>query len=473
MRQFSIALVAVLSLLSSVVSDAQTVFHNANGYSIGEEGRLVRFSTLVVDDDGRIVARGDAALREDFSRATAHDLAGKTVLPGLIDAHGHVLGLGLLQSQLDLAGTPTLDAAVAAIERHAAGNPGRRWILGRGWNQVLWPSKAFPNAAHIDAVVRERPVWLRRIDGHAGWANTAALKIAGIDDDTPDPPGGRIERDSNGHATGILIDRAMDYVEAHVPEPDARELRLALAAAMRALAAEGMTGVHDAGVDKATIDAYLSLADDDALPIRIYAMTAGASATLDAVNEPLYGYADDRFTVAAVKLYSDGALGSRGAAMIEPYEDDAENRGLQLLTFTELEQQISKANSMGFQAAVHAIGDLGNRMTLDAFANVQQGKPSPLRNRIEHAQIVVPDDIPRFAELGIIASMQAVHATSDMNMAEDRIGPERILGGYAWRRMLDAGVIIANGSDFPGRIVEPVSWTLRRRDATGPQWQSA
>ena len=383
------------------------------------------------------------------------DGGGRTVLPGLIDAHAHVLSFGLLQSRLNLAGVQSVDEAVARIDAFAADNPHARWILGHGWNQVLWEVQSFPRAADIDVVVADRPVWLRRVDGHAGWANGAAMRLAGIDGDTPDPVGGKIVRDANGKATGVLIDKAMALIDAHVPQPDRAEMRSAIAAANDALLAQGITGVHDAGIGLLNAEVYMSMVDDHELDLRIYAMTAGADEVLDAIGKPLHGYGNGRLSIAAVKLYTDGALGSRGAAMLEPYSDDPENRGLPFWTQAELDAMVAKANAMGFQVAVHAIGDLGNRMALDAFARVQGGRPAPLRNRIEHAQIVALEDIPRFAELGVIASMQATHATSDKNMAEDRVGPERILGGYAWRRLLDAGATLANGSDFPVELSNP------------------
>ncbi len=396
-----------------------------------------------------------ADLLEQHADARKVDGQGRTVLPGLVDAHAHVAGLGFLKTSLDLTGVASVDDAVAAIAQYRTDKPHTRWITGRGWNQVLWPVKEFPTAAHIDTVVSDRPVWLRRIDGHAGWANSVALEQAGIDDDTPDPVGGKIIRDDNGHATGVLIDMAMDLVEMHVPKPDKAEGRAAIRAAVDTLLSEGMTSVHDAGINIENAEIYMSMADDGDLGMRIYAMTGGAGDVLDAIGKPIYAYGNDRLEIASVKLYSDGALGSRGAAMIEPYSDDPENRGLPFWTQQELDAMVEKANSMGFQVGIHAIGDLGNRMSLNAFEKAQGGKPSPLRNRIEHSQIVTLDDIPRFAELGIIASMQATHATSDKNMAEDRIGPERILGGYAWRRMLDAGVAVANGSDFPVELSNP------------------
>jgi len=437
-----------------IAVQAETLLYNVNGYTLTNDG-IRDFSVLVFDDNGKVLATGDDELLAARPENSRIDGGGLTVLPGLIDAHAHMYGLGLLKTNLDITGVSSAEAAIARIDDYAKQHPHTDWILGRGWNQVLWPVKEFPTATHIDAVVNDRPVWLRRIDGHAGWANTAAMKVAGIDDDTPDPVGGKILRDGNGHATGVFIDKAMDLIDRHVPEPGRNDYRQALLSAIDSLVAEGITGVHDAGVDLTYAEAYLSMADNDELDLRIYAMIGGADEVLDAIGEPLFGYGDDRLEIASVKLYTDGALGSRGAAMIEPYSDDAENRGLPFWTQEELDRMVIKANGMGFQVGIHAIGDLGNRMALDAFAKAQTGKPSALRNRVEHAQIITLDDIPRFAELGVIASMQPTHATSDKNMAEDRVGPDRILGGYAWRRLLESGAVIASGSDFPVELSNP------------------
>ncbi|MGI9238273.1 MAG: amidohydrolase [Woeseiaceae bacterium] len=433
---------------------ADTWLYNVAGYTTTEKG-IRNFSVLVFDDAGKIVAVGDDELLDGSPANMRIDGGGLTVLPGLIDSHVHMLGLGQLKSNLDLTGTPSVEDAATKIGDFAKDYPHKRWILGRGWNQVLWPVKEFPSAADIDAVVSDRPVWLRRIDGHAGWANSAAMKIAGIDNDIPDPVGGKILRDDNGQATGVFIDNAMNLIEKHLPTLNKNDYRTALLSAVDAVVAEGITGVHDAGIDLMNAEVYLSMADDAELDIRIYAMTAGAEDVLDAIGEPIFAYGNDRLEIASVKLYSDGALGSRGAAMIEPYSDDVENRGLPFWTQDELDGFVKKANGLGFQVGIHAIGDLANRMALDALENAQQGNPSPLRNRIEHAQIIQLDDIPRFVELGVIASMQTTHATSDKNMAEDRIGPDRILGGYAWRRLLDSGAVIANGSDFPVELSNP------------------
>jgi predicted amidohydrolase YtcJ len=445
-------LIAIASFWT-IAAAADTALHNVIGYTPTADG-VREFSVLVFDTDGKVVATGDEALLADIADADRRDGGGRFVLPGLTDAHAHVYSQGFLTVSLNLLGAASVDAAVEQIaEFDAARRTG--WILGRGWNQVLWSVQEFPTAADIDAVVADRPVWLRRIDGHAGWANSRALEIAGIDADTPDPVGGKIIRDDNGRATGVLIDNAMALVEKHVPDPTRSEIREAYASAIDSLLALGITGVHDAGISKTEAEVYLSMADDGDLEMRIYAMLSDTGANLDAFAEPIRAYGNDHLDIASVKLYSDGALGSRGAAMIEPYDDDPENRGLPFYTQEELDGFVRKANAKGFQVGIHAIGDLGNHMALDAFERAQDSKPSPMRNRVEHAQIIALDDIPRFSELGVIASMQPVHATSDMNMAEDRVGPQRIKGAYAWRRLLDSGAVLASGSDFPVELPNP------------------
>jgi len=446
--------ILILILLAGSVAAAETAVHNVTGYTSTTTG-LREFSVLVFSDHGKVIATGDIALLNDFPDAIRIDGKGKAVLPGLTDAHGHLYNLGFLARSLDLTGSTSLRVAIRKIAEYSGSEPHLAWIQGRGWNQVLWPVKEFPKATDIDAVVSDRPVWLRRIDGHAGWANSVTMRISGIDDDTPDPIGGKIVRDGNGKATGVLIDNAMSLVVAHIPMPNKNDIREAYLTATRYLLSLGMTGMHDAGVNIAEAEVFMSMADDGELAMRIYAMLSGAGANLDAMRKPLTAYGNDRLDIAAVKIYADGALGSRGAALLQPYSDDVENRGLPFYTLDELIGFTRKANDMGFQVGIHAIGDLGNRLALDAFDTVQGGAASPLRNRVEHAQIIALDDIPRFAELGVIASMQPTHATSDMNMAEDRIGPERIKGGYAWRRLLDSGAVLASGSDFPVELANP------------------
>jgi hypothetical protein len=449
----SAVLVALLTGPASAPC-AETAFYHVSGYTSTSSG-VRQFQVLIVSDDGRVVATGDSALLDEHPDAVRIDGGGHTLLPGLIDAHGHVYGLGELQDNLDLVGSSSLADALRALGRYAEAHPYSKWITGRGWNQVLWPVRKFPRASDIDAVVADRPVWLRRVDGHAGWANSAALQLAGIDADTPDPQGGRIVRDSNGAPTGILVDNAMELVDSYVPPPTKDDIRRRYRSAIATLVSVGLTGVHDAGITLEQAEVYLSMAADGELGLRVFAMLLGNGPALDAIGHPLRGLGNDHLDIAAVKLFADGALGSRGAALLAPYSDDAENRGLPYWTQEELTAMAAKANRLGFQVAVHAIGDRANRMVLDTFEAIQHGQPSPLRNRVEHAQVIALDDIPRFAELGVIASMQPTHATSDMNMAEDRIGPERIRGAYAWRRLLDSGAVLASGSDFPVESPNP------------------
>ncbi len=444
----------VCLILAGSVHAAETAIYDVTGYTSTATG-ITEFSVLVFGDDGKIIATGRQALLNEFPDASRIDGGGRTVLPGLIDAHGHVRSLGFLETNLNLAGSISLRGAVRKIDAYSKSRPHLAWIQGRGWNQVLWPVDKFPSAADIDVVVDDRPVWLRRIDGHAGWANSAAMRLSGIHDDTPDPIGGKIVRDHNGGATGVLVDNAMKLIEVHIPAPDKQDIREAYTSAIRHLLSLGITGVHDPGIDIREAEVYISMADDGELGLRIYAMLSDAGENLDAMREPLSRYGNDRLDISAVKIYADGALGSRGAALIEPYSDDVENRGLPFHTADELAALVRRANKWGFQVSIHAIGDLGNKMALDAFERVQAGRPSPLRNRIEHAQVIALDDIPRIAELGVIASIQATHATSDMNMAEDRIGPDRIKGAYAWRRLLDSGAVLASGSDFPVELPNP------------------
>ena len=434
---------------------ADTLLHSVTGYTSTNDG-VLKFSALVFDADGRIVATAGEELIADYADAEVIDGTGLFVLPGLTDGHGHVSSQGFLNVELNVTGSESLEEAVERIAAFDKANPGSGWIKGRGWNQVLWPVKEFPTAAAVDAVVPSRPVWLRRIDGHAGWANSKALELAGINDDTPDPVGGKIIRDDNGEATGTLIDNAMGLVSSQVPSSSKDDYRQAFLAAFRELTSLGLTSIHDAGIGINEAEVYMSMADNGEMSMRIYAMMWEAGENLDAIGKPIIGYGNDRLDIRSVKLMSDGALGSRGAAMIDPYEDDTENRGLRMYTQAEVNAKVRKANDMGFQVGIHAIGDFGNRQSLDAFEQSQGGVPSPLRNRVEHSQIITLEDIPRFAELGVIASMQATHATSDMNMAEDRIGAERLKGAYAWRKLLDSGAVLANGSDFPVELANPM-----------------
>jgi predicted amidohydrolase YtcJ len=316
-------------------------------------------------------------------------------------------------------------------------------------------------------------VWLERVDGHAGWANGRALALAGITDQTPDPVGGKIVRDAAGHATGVLVDAAQAMIQKVLPQPTEQEARTMLDRALGTMASVGLTSAHDAGVNVAQDRLYRDYADHGRLTARIYAMIGGTGADFDqlAKNGPLNTYGHDMYALRAVKLYADGALGSRGAALLAPYTDDPHSHGLLFHSNGEIDAMIAKAMKKGYQVNVHAIGDAGNRQILDTFAKeIPANRGQALRHRIEHAQVVTPADIPRFKSIGIIPSMQPTHATSDKNMAEQRIGPERIKGAYAWRTFLAQGSRIACGSDFPVEAPNPffgIHAAVTRQDADG------
>ncbi len=434
------------------VSYADTLVYNVQGYTL-KDNVLANFSYLHFDDAGRVVAAGDGRLP---SATTRIDGRGSFMLPGLIDAHGHIESLGFTRLQVDLVGTRSLEEALGRIKAYAQSHADLPWVLGRGWNQELWTIKEFPSASDLDNIVSDKPVWLRRIDGHAGWANTAALTIAEIDTETPNPLGGSIHRDKSGKATGILVDNAMDIMSEHIPDPSPDIIVQALELAFESLNRVGLTGAHDAGVTASLAHIYQKLDSEGKLPVRIYAMLAGIE-NVNAWGKP-YRSPDGKLQVRSMKLVADGALGSRGAALFSPYSDDPDNLGLPFYESTEdLTAEISAAREKGFQVNVHAIGTKANHMVLDAMeaAGVKPGE----RNRDEHAQIVLPDDISRFKTLGILPSMQPTHATSDMNMAEKRLGKARIAGAYAWRTFLDQGSKIPAGSDFPVESPNPF-WGL-------------
>jgi hypothetical protein len=453
---------------------ATTVIDNANGYTLNAKGDVVQFASLAFDDAGRILAVGSAAeVGAKAPQAQHVDMAGRTVLPGLIDAHGHVFGLGEMLTQLDLSATTSLQQALGAISDYARANGQAKWVRGRGWNQENWKLGRFPTAQELDGVVADRPVWLERVDGHAGWANGRALALAGITDKTPDPTGGKIERDAAGHATGVLVDAAQAMIWKVLPQPTEQEARTMLDRALGKMASVGLTSAHDAGIGVGQDRLYRDYADHGKLTARIYAMIGGTGADFDQLskNGPLNAYGHDMYALRAVKLYADGALGSRGAALLAPYTDDPHSHGLLFHSNGEIDAMIAKAMKKGYQVNVHAIGDAGNRQILDTFAKeIPANHGQALRHRIEHAQVVTLADIPRFKSIGIIPSMQPTHATSDKNMAEQRIGPERIKGAYAWRTFLAQGSRIACGSDFPVEAPNPffgIHAAVTRQDAAG------
>lgn len=447
------ALIITSSFLSTVQA-LPTLIHNVKGYTFAD-GELVEFDSLLFENDTVITYGSHDELAKQAKASISIDGKGATLLPGLTDAHGHVLGLGLNLMRVDLRGIDSLEQTLQTIEDYAKANSELRWIQGRGWNQVLWAKKEFPTRQMLDSFISDRPAWLSRIDGHAGWANSKALELAGITKDTADPAGGKIIRDEQGEPTGVLIDAAMSLVESQIPELNQMERRTALELAFDHMLKLGITSVHDAGVDFDTYKLMLEMAKQQQIPVRLYGMLSGSDPRLETMLK-LGKIELPYLKFRSVKLYSDGALGSRGAALLAPYSDDPDNKGLLLTTEKKLAEDLSLITQYGFQANVHAIGDAANRLVLDAFAKLPEEQSADvLRHRIEHAQVVALEDIPRFAELNIIASMQPTHATSDMNMAGDRLGDERLKGAYAWRKMREHDVLIAAGSDFPVELANP------------------
>jgi predicted amidohydrolase YtcJ len=457
-----ISLVALM-LVPAWASAESTLYYNLQGYTLsgpaGADAQLVEFQAFAVRD-GKIIAVGQPASVERVATDLTQriDLGGKFVLPGIIDAHGHLLGLGQTLQLVDLRDAQSEQNAVALVADFAT-NAGQSadWILGRGWNQENWSSRQFPTAMALDESISDRPVWLTRVDGHAGWANSKALELAGITAASVSPEGGEIIRDSQGKPTGVLIDNAMNLIEAIIPVDSAEQQQAALKLAFTHLNQRGITGVHDAGVSAQTIAVYQNLAAKGAMTVRVYAMIGANEPALPELlaNGPILTD-DEMFTVRSVKIYADGALGSRGAALLHPYHDDPQQLGLLVTSPDSIKALYELIIPYGFQINTHAIGDRANRLALDAFEqafNSYGGRN--LRHRIEHAQVVHPDDLMRFKTLNIIPSMQPTHATSDKNMAEDRLGKERMQGAYAWKTFLEQGSIIAAGSDFPVELADP------------------
>lgn len=457
-RQSLLALLVSGSLtLSATAGAAPVLITNIKGYGFDEQRQLLSFNELVFDDaSGKVLARGQG-IAKDYPDASKIDGMGRTLLPGLIDGHGHVLGLGQNLSQVDLRESSSEAQAVAKTAAFAKANPQAQWILGRGWNQVLWPSQQFPGKQLLDEVIKDKPVWLSRVDGHAGWANSKALQLAGISKDSIDPPGGQIIRDANGEPTGVLIDNAMLLLEKQIPAINEAERVSALNAAFAHLLSLGITSTHDAGIDAANLATYQQLRAAKQLPLRLYPMLSATDPALEAwlkagpVDDPL-----DLLDVRSVKIYGDGALGSRGAALLAPYSDKPKETGLLVTQPDKLTAVMKLTIDAGFQANVHAIGDYANQLALDRFESLQtEVQRKAGRHRIEHAQIVAPKDLPRFANLHVLPSMQPTHATSDKNMAGDRLGVARLRGAYAWRSLVDDGNRIVGGSDYPVELANP------------------
>ncbi len=450
---------------------------NGRIYTLNSEKPRVEALAIVED---RVAGLGSTKEMTDrFAADTVIDLGGRAAYPGFIDAHAHVESIGASLLTLNLAGKSL--AGITALVRDAAQRvrPGQ-WIRRRGWDQNLWETKSFPSHRDLDRIAPGVPVYLVRVDGHAVWVSGKVLELAKITRSTPDPRGGRIVRDNRGEPTGVFVDNAVDLLAGLLPEPSREERTEAVQKAIQECAARGITEVQDMGADLERIEIYKSLASRGELPIRIYVALEGSdrkAVEKYLLSGPEIGLYGGRLTIRAIKLYADGALGSRGAALIEPYSDDPGNRGLTITDADELELAAGRAIEKGFQLCVHAIGDRANSIVLSAFEKAfktRQIKGLEKRFRIEHAQVLAPQDIPRFSSIGVIPSMQPVHCTSDMSWVIDRLGTERAKGAYAWKSLIRAGSIIPGGSDAPVEDPSVVSnfyaaVTRQHSDGTPPE----
>ncbi|RJF91488.1 amidohydrolase [Sphingomonas cavernae] len=462
-------MLALLALLPTPAL-ADGLIDNVNGLTIDKAGKVVRFNGLLIDKDGKVsklLERKDKRPeRPDFKT----DGKGLTLMPGIIDAHGHVMGVGFQALTLDLSAAKSLEEAKTMIAAYVQAHPDRKWILGTGWNQEAWGLGRFPTAADLDAVVSDRPVWLRRVDGHAGWANSAAMAAAGVTAKTASPAGGRIEK-TGAAPGGVFVDAAMDLIQKSVPEPLARERDLAFVKGQQTLLSYGITAIADMGTSLDDWMTYRRAGDNGGLHIRILSYAAGVPAMIQIGGPgPSPWLYSDKLRMVGVKLLSDGALGSRGAWLKRPYHDAPNETGLGFLTDAQLRNLMSRAAMDNFQVAVHAIGDKANAQLLDAIDELAQTYKGDRRWRVEHAQIVDPVDIARFGQHGTIASMQPVHQTSDRLMAEARLGPDRLAGAYAWETMIKAGSRLAFGSDTPVESPDPfagIAAAFTREDAKG------
>ncbi len=449
---------------------ADLIVTNARVYTADEARPLAEAFAV---RDGRIVFVGSKSEANALKGANTRvvDAGGRTVIPGMVDAHAHFTGLAQKLRAVDLVGTRTYDEVIARVVERAKTVPKGAWIQGRGWDQNTWGDTRFPTHDKLSAAVPDHPVFLTRIDGHAGLVNTAAMRVAGLTAAVKDPDGGKVLRDATNAPTGVLIDNAKDLVERKVPDATPAEMRSALKDAVTVMHQSGLTGMHDAGASRSAIDMFEQMAQVGELNLRLYVMIGDDSAALKHYMAlgPRSALYNGQVWVRAIKLYADGAMGSRGAALLEPYNDDPNNTGLLLSAPAHIRDVAERALKTGFQVNTHAIGDRGNRVVLDAYEAALRTTPTAdHRFRVEHAQTLNADDIPRFAQLGVIPSMQASHQTSDMYWIGKRLGPTRLLGAYAWRSLINSGVIIPNGSDFPVEQVNPlISYhaAIARQDA--------
>ncbi|HUR92022.1 MAG TPA: amidohydrolase [Gemmatimonadaceae bacterium] len=424
---------------------------------------------------GRFVYAGSRRGVERYRGPNTRSLEfpGAFVYPGFADAHAHLGGIGAGLERVRLDETRTYEEVVARAAQQAATLPRGEWVLGRGWDQTRWPVKDFPTHDALSRAIPDHPVAITRVDGHALLANARAMQLAGITAATPDPAGGRIVRDASGTPTGVFIDNAEGLVSRVVPRATPEQTRRRLLAAAAEAHRWGLTSVHDAGASRSTIDEVESLAMRGMFDLRTYVMISADTADERHyfARGPVNGAHGDRVWIRSVKVYADGALGSRGAALLAPYSDDPGNTGLLVTPPERIQSLVHSALAAGFQVATHAIGDRGNRIALDAYqAGLRRRPTRDHRFRVEHAQVIALSDIPRFARLGVIPSMQGSHQRSDMRWAEQRVGPQRIRGAYAWRSLLRSGGVIPNGSDSPVESLNPlISFyaAVTRQDESG------
>jgi predicted amidohydrolase YtcJ len=459
-----IALCAMLGLSSATPAQRTTpapadlIVTNARIYTVDDGHPFV--SALAVRD-GKVAFVGSVREASLLRGPNTHviDAAGRTVIPGMVDAHAHLFGLGEFLRSIDLTDTRSYDEIVSRVGARVKQATAGRWVIGRGWDQNKWGDTRFPTHEALSAVSPNNPVVLERIDGHALLANAAAMRAAGVTAATKDPAGGRIEHGANGAPTGVFVDNAMGIIDRVIPSMSHDEMTSAALAAVKESNRWGLTGLHDPGEPRAVLDVFEELSKAGTFSLRVYAMISDDSAAIEHYFQrgPQSALYDSHLWIRAIKLYADGALGSRGAALLDPYTDDPKNSGLLKSTPEHLRDVSTLALQHGFQVATHAIGDRGNRIALDAYEAALKAVPTvDHRFRIEHVQVLDHADIPRFAQLGVIPSMQAVHQTSDMYWAANRLGYARTFGAYAWRSLLNTGVIIPNGSDFPVERVNPL-----------------
>jgi len=451
-----VGIIIVFSFNRYMPERADTVYSNCRIYTMDADSTIAEAMAIAGD---KIVGIGTREyIERKFRAQSVIDLGGKTVLPGLIDAHCHLFGLGLARMTVDVFGTHSENEALEIIAQRVALAKPEQWIRGRGWDQNEWQTKLFPTKKSLDRIASQNPVYLVRVDGHACWVNTRALEIAGVNKSTPDPPGGKIVRDGSEEPAGVFIDAAMELIYKFVPQPSEQEMHDAIRLATQECASVGLTSVQEMGVDAHQLDVYKKMIDENKFPLRVYAAIDGPGELWNNLKREgkLVGYGNNKLTISAFKIYVDGALGSRGAALIEPYSDDPNNRGLTILSEEQLQKLVNESLDYGFQVCTHAIGDRANHIVLNVYETaLKKHHLRDARLRVEHAQVLSPEDIPRFKQLDVLPSMQPTHCTSDMYWAETRLGSKRIHGAYAWRSLLNTGVMIPAGSDFPVESPNP------------------